>query len=183
LALRLDPDPSRRDEAIQQALWIVKNHYALHMDRYLEGLARATAVELADETERALVKEHLMTWAHVRELHRAGMDVQSHTHTHRVMHTLPDRALAQDLMASRRALEEQLEAPVRALAYPVGRANVYPDSMRATVREAGFDLAFSNRGGINWLSRLDRFDTKRITIDPTFDDAHFATVMAVPWLA
>ena len=35
-----------------------------------------------------MADEMLMSWDHIRNLSRAGMDVQSHSHAHRVLHTL-----------------------------------------------------------------------------------------------
>ena len=62
-----------------------------------------------------------MTWDDVRALAGAGMDIESHTRTHRVLDTLDRDQLRDELVGSRRDLEAQLGRPIRAIAYPVGR--------------------------------------------------------------
>ena len=116
-------------------------------------------------------------------MRREGADIQSHTHTHRVLQTMSDESIAADLARSRRLLEDVLGERVRAVAYPVGKAPFYSTRVRDAVRSAGFDLGFSNRSGINQLTAFDALDAKRISIDPSFSDAYFAGVMALPALA
>jgi peptidoglycan/xylan/chitin deacetylase (PgdA/CDA1 family) len=124
-----------------------------------------------------------MTWEHVRALKRGGMDVQSHTHTHRVLHTLPYGQLVQDLTTARVTLEDVLGEPVRAVAYPVGKAPTYPERTRQAVRAAGYEIGFSNRSGVNPLAAVDPFDLKRIPIDASFTSGYFESILALPRLA
>ena len=100
-----------------------------------------------------------------------------------MLQTMPPRALEDDLVRSRLALEAVLGERVHAIAYPVGNAPSYNAAIRDAVRRAGYRVAFSNRSGVNRLSRLDALDTKRINVDRTFTDAFFASVLAVPSLA
>jgi peptidoglycan/xylan/chitin deacetylase (PgdA/CDA1 family) len=179
----LPPRPEDRGPAINALLTIIKEHHALDLPRFLSDLAMATEVVLDGGTESQLVREHLMTWDHVRELRRGGMDVQSHTHTHRVLQTLPLPDLARDLSTSKRILERVLGEPVRAVAYPVGRALSYAEPIRDAVRRAGFELGFSNRSGINAFGQFDPLDATRIPVNPTFTRAYFESILTLPGLA
>jgi peptidoglycan/xylan/chitin deacetylase (PgdA/CDA1 family) len=80
------------------------------------------------------------------------MDVASHTCTHRVVQTLGDAALLRELEESKQRLEAELDRPVRALAYPVGQAARYEPRIRDAVRATGYELAFSNRAGVNFAA-------------------------------
>ena len=121
MKLPLGPLPALRAAAIKTLMRVIKDHYALDLERFLEGVAIATGVELSRDEERRRVDELLMTWDHVRALRRAGMDVQSHTSTHRVLQTLPPAALAEELTSSKKMLEGVLDEPIRSISYPVDR--------------------------------------------------------------
>jgi peptidoglycan/xylan/chitin deacetylase (PgdA/CDA1 family) len=139
-------------------------------------------VSFAAAEERRLADETVLGWEQVVALRRAGMGVQSHTRTHRVLHTLEPAEVAEELRGSRARLEEVLAEPVRAISYPVGGpVGRYPEVRRA-VRDAGYELGFSNGTGVNKLA-LDALDVKRISLDAKLSDAFFRTMLALPWLA
>ena len=78
-----------RSKVVQQILDVIKETYALDVERYLQALGAALGVPWGPEDDRRIADEVLMTWDEVRAMRRAGMDVQSHTRTHRVLTTLP----------------------------------------------------------------------------------------------
>ncbi len=81
-----------------------------------------------------------MTWDHVRELKQGGMDVQSHTRTHRVLQTLSERELSDELTGSRSDLERELGERPRALAYPVGNPPLDSSPIRKALEQAGYEI-------------------------------------------
>lgn len=181
--LRLGPDAHARAAAIDTTLKIIKTEYDLDLPRFLEHLELAAGVGLDRDHERQLADAHVMTWEQVRALRRAGMDVQSHTHTHRVLETLSPNALVAELCDARAVLEQALGEPVRAMSYPVGRHTACSAALRDAMREAGYAIGFSNRGGVNLRGRLDPFDLRRIPLEGMTGDLHFASVLALPPLA
>jgi peptidoglycan/xylan/chitin deacetylase (PgdA/CDA1 family) len=172
-----------RARAIRRALRVVKDHHALDLERFLTELAEAAGVSLSREDERAIVDRLLMTWDEVRALRAAGMDVQSHTSTHRVLQTLPDDALDRELRGSREVLEAELREPVRAVSYPVGKPLRLTPHIRTAVRRAGYELGFSNGTGINHAWDTDPLDIRRISLDAGLSFAFFRTMLALPYLA
>jgi len=85
-----------------------------------------------------------MDWSRIRALHAAGMEIGSHTVTHRPPLTLDDTALRWELVESRRMLEDGLGAPVTSISSPTGFFN---PRMRALAREAGYQaLCFGTAG-------------------------------------
>jgi peptidoglycan/xylan/chitin deacetylase (PgdA/CDA1 family) len=64
-----------------------------------------------------------MNWSEIRELHAAGMEIGSHTLTHRSPSTLSDTELEYELSESRRILEDGLGAPVTSISSPTGFFN------------------------------------------------------------
>jgi peptidoglycan/xylan/chitin deacetylase (PgdA/CDA1 family) len=172
-----------REAAVARALRVIKDTYWLDLDRFLAELQRAAGVALGAVEERRMADETVMTWDHVSALRRAGMGVQSHTRTHRVLQTLDPAQLADELHGSRRAIEEVLGEPVRAISYPIGKPLRGVPNVREAVRTAGYELGFSNGTGVNSAGRLDPFDVKRMSLDASLDDSFFRTMLALPWLA
>jgi peptidoglycan/xylan/chitin deacetylase (PgdA/CDA1 family) len=74
-----------------------------------------------------------------RALHDAGMELGSHTLSHRDLRTLDDDELERELVGSKQAVEELTGKPCRTLAYPYGLCD--ERVVRAT-GEAGYELAF-----------------------------------------
>jgi peptidoglycan/xylan/chitin deacetylase (PgdA/CDA1 family) len=126
----------------------------------------------------------LMTWDHVRELRKAGMDVQSHTRTHRVLQTLPPSELCDELAGSRDDLERELGEPARALAYPVGNPLPGASPIRAALEKAGYEIGLSNLTGSNLVNgRVDRFNICRQAVGMNASDEYLLALLTLPSLA
>jgi peptidoglycan/xylan/chitin deacetylase (PgdA/CDA1 family) len=163
---------------------IVKDHTGLDVERFLDEVGNALGVPWTPTLELELAEELVMNWDQVRALHKAGMEVQSHTRSHRLLDTLSPSELATELEGSRTDLEAQLDAPVRAIAYPAGRGVRGDDSLAEAVRAAGYDVGFSSNTGINVLDgTLLRFDVRRVAIEAKMPLAYLRASIALPFLA
>jgi peptidoglycan/xylan/chitin deacetylase (PgdA/CDA1 family) len=170
--------------AAARLLQLVKSWIGLDLERFRAHLAEVAKVQWSDAEERRLVDQILMRWEHVVDLERAGMDVQSHTRTHRVLQTLSVSQLGDELHGSRRDLEEHLEKRVDAIAYPVGYSLAHLDHVRDALRAAGYSWGFTNQTGINFSSPpFDRFDIARMAMATEFDAVMFSALLACPFLA
>jgi peptidoglycan/xylan/chitin deacetylase (PgdA/CDA1 family) len=173
-----------RSMAIRSLLRLIKQQQPLDLERLLGELARAAEVLWTREMDRQLADRMLMSWDHVRALRRAGMDVQSHTRSHRVLQTLPVVELDDELAGSRTDLERELGEPVRAVAYPVGNPLDDTSPIRAALVRAGYQLGFTNGTGPTPLwGRVDPFNIRRQTVERNFSEAFFLSILAVPFLA
>jgi len=170
-----------REGALQAALSFVKKTFALDLERYLEGLARALDVPWTTEEEKRLAEQSLTRWEDLREMRRAGMDIQSHTATHRVLYTLPDDDLARELTESKRTLEEALDEEIIAIAYPNGGSIGGQTKIGRAVRAAGYELGFSGTGVCRLGSKLDPLDLQRISVDIDLPDAYWRACVALPY--
>lgn len=172
--------PEDRERALRVLLRTVKTHYRLDLKALLDDLTRAAGVEWDDELERRLADAHLMDWDHVRRLKTEGMEVQSHTVTHRPLHTLSASDLAHELRDSRRELEERIGAPVDALAAPVGypldRFGPFAESIGA----AGYALGFSNGTGAAALGHAHPLQLPRVAVERDWSLARFRAELVAP---
>jgi peptidoglycan/xylan/chitin deacetylase (PgdA/CDA1 family) len=94
----------------------------------------------------------------VRALHAAGMEIGSHAMTHRDLRTLDDRQLAEELAASRIAIEQLTGVTCRTLAYPFG---LYDERVARATQAAGYEMALA------WLpGPWHRFAVPRLAAPP-----------------
>jgi peptidoglycan/xylan/chitin deacetylase (PgdA/CDA1 family) len=97
-----------------------------------------------EASSTALLRDPLMDWSELRGLIDAGFDIQSHSSAHYFLTKIPPAQVSEDLIRSRRILEDRLGRPVLALAYPYGASNT---NIATAAREAGFDLGFVSDHG------------------------------------
>lgn len=170
-----------RRRVTRQLVEVVKLHFALDVDHFLSELATSCGLRWTAADDRRYADASIMTWDEVMALHRAGMAIGSHTCTHRVLQSLVPVELDRELGESRRELERRLDAPVRAIAYPVGRPIAHLATVREAVRRAGYDAGFTTTPGVNRLRPGDDLlDLKRVPIDRGTPDALARASLAWP---
>jgi peptidoglycan/xylan/chitin deacetylase (PgdA/CDA1 family) len=115
-----------------------------------------------------------MSWEMAEELAGAGWEVGAHTMTHPHLPRLGDEQLAQELLDSRRRVEERL-GRCEMLAYPFGEWDARV--ARAAAR-AGYEFAFSLPFGQQLMA--NRMSIPRVTVDHRDDEVRFARKLSVP---
>lgn len=114
-----------------------------------------------------------MSWPQLRALHKAGMEVGSHTLTHRPPSTLDDDELRHELRESRRILEEGLGAPVTAISSPTGFFN---PRMCTLAREVGYRaLCFGQIGLV--ADNGDPFALNRVALKAAMRQDQFEALL------
>ncbi|BBY94138.1 hypothetical protein MGALJ_38070 [Mycobacterium gallinarum] len=115
--------------------------------------------------------DRMMSWAQIAGLSEAGIEMAAHTHSHPQLDQLGDAELRHELGRSRALLEDAINAPVRALAYPYGYSST---RVRLAARSAGYRFAASVRNvratPSDDLFTLPRLTVRRSTNLPAFAD-------------
>lgn len=177
---------SERRQSIKTLLKLLKREVGVDMERFLAQLYEAAGVPFSPAHERAMADQMLMSWDQIRALHENGFDVQSHSHAHRVLHTLTPEQVRDDLLLARQQLEAAIGAPVTSVAYPTGRPIRDTPALQQAVRDAGYRYGFtverltpmrSGADGKDWL------DIPRIMIDQAVRGSLYRTSVAMPPLA
>jgi peptidoglycan/xylan/chitin deacetylase (PgdA/CDA1 family) len=158
LAPRRDPDGSA--EAVCSAIKVTPG---LDLHRLWDELEGALGISVSPAEERALARRSIMGWSEVHALGAAGMDVQSHSHSHLVLNTLTPGEAERDLRRSSSILQEALGRRVHSVAYPVGYA--LHGALRRAPAGARFDLGFTNNTGLCSMRRFDPFNVPRLSMD------------------
>ena len=173
-----------RTASIHLLLKIVKDTHSLDVERFLDELTIAAGVPWDRALERAMADELLLTWDDVRALRAAGMDVQSHTSTHRVLNRLASDEARRELVDSRVTLEHELGVPVHAVSYPCGYSIEGEQRLCADVLAAGYELGFSSEGQISTVSdgHARPLHLRRLCTDYNMPMSWFRGMLALPGL-
>jgi peptidoglycan/xylan/chitin deacetylase (PgdA/CDA1 family) len=103
----------------------------------------------------------LLTWPQLAEVATRGVEIGAHSHTHPRLDELPTREVREEVLRSRRTLEDRLQQPVPSFAYPHG---YHGPRVRRVVVEAGFDSAVAVKHAMS-STEDDRFALARIIVD------------------
>ncbi len=178
---RIALDLAQRDKALRRLLRIVKTYDSLDLERFLSHLSDAACVPWDAARERQLAADLVMTWDDVRALADAGMEIHSHTRTHRVLQTLRPSELEPELSGSRADLREQLGAPPSCVSYPVGKSIANSPLIRQAVASAGYDLGLANGSGVPFFDgRFDPFDVGRLEMERGVPHSFFRAMLTHP---
>jgi peptidoglycan/xylan/chitin deacetylase (PgdA/CDA1 family) len=82
-----------------------------------------------------------LTWPMMKELQQGGVTIGSHTRSHILLTNEAPARVDEEVVGSRRILEERLRTPIRHFAYPDGMFNA--PAVRAVAR-AGYRCAFTS---------------------------------------
>lgn len=93
-----------------------------------------------------------VTWDEIKEMMQSGMDIQSHTKTHANLAKVDPKKALEELVDSKKVLEEKLGRKITMVAYPYYSQN---EAVHALVEQAGYKLA---RGG--WAKAKNSTDTR-----------------------
>jgi peptidoglycan/xylan/chitin deacetylase (PgdA/CDA1 family) len=114
-----------------------------------------------------------MNWQQIRALHSFGMEIGSHTLTHRPPATLDDDDLRYELRESQARLEDGLGAPVTSISSPTGFFN---PRMRLIAREVGYHALCFGQVGLA-LDNGDAFALKRLAVKRGMSAAQFHALL------
>ncbi len=103
--------------------------------------------------------EPLMDAGQVRDWLAAGQDIGSHTRTHPRLTQIPLAVARDEIVGSKKTLEDRFGRPIRHFCYPYGDWN---NQVRDLVREAGYQTACTTESGVN-TGATDPFALRRIT--------------------
>jgi peptidoglycan/xylan/chitin deacetylase (PgdA/CDA1 family) len=93
-------------------------------------------------------------------LKQAGMEIGSHSITHRSLAALDADELRHELRTSKRTLEDLIQEPVRSVSYPYGDVN---DAIKSAAREVGYECGFAGNSGPLTLCS-DLFEIRRLRV-------------------
>jgi peptidoglycan/xylan/chitin deacetylase (PgdA/CDA1 family) len=103
----------------------------------------------------------MLSWEEVSEISRNGIQFGAHTVTHPILAKLTVEEARQEIIRSKRMIDDVLKGAVTAFAYPVGRRNDFTETTKALVEEAGFCCGLTMVFGSNDVE-TDLYEMRRI---------------------
>ena len=85
------------------------------------------------------------SWAQIREMHAAGVEIGSQSHTHPHLHRLSPDAVRQEITTANARFQQELGITPRYFAYPYGEYNL---AVRDMLADLGFEAAFGQASGV-----------------------------------
>jgi len=162
---------SDREGAIAAALRFYKSDENTDSAQFLEELRRQTGIHVPEQPQR------FMGWAELREMIQNGMDIGSHTVTHPILSQISEEEQLRELVESKKVIEANTGARVRALAYPVGSRSAFTRTTMRLALEAGYEAAFSFFGGVNIPPSCEMTNIRRLAPWTADDASIFTTEM------
>lgn len=134
--------PTLRERAARELKqWLV----ALPTRERQEAMRELRRRSVSDLT---LLRDGMMTWAHVREMRTGGMLFGAHTVTHPLLPSIPLAEAREEIVGSKQALEAELGEAVLHFSYPnPGKGVHWSPAVRQLVGEAGFFTAVTSQSG------------------------------------
>lgn len=120
------------------------------------------------------VDRPMLTWDQLTEINAYGIECGAHSHSHRQLDTLSHLTAFDEIVLSKRFLEQHLSQEVGSFAYPFG---YHTKSLRDLVRDAGFTSACAVGHAMN-SATTDRFALTRLMVDADMDLDVFAALLA-----
>jgi peptidoglycan/xylan/chitin deacetylase (PgdA/CDA1 family) len=163
--LDLDTEEARA-VAVRRLTTIFKSHPIPVRDALRE--------ELRNRAGSPAVPRVMLDWDEVREMHALGMTIGSHTMTHPNLPSAGIEAARDELVTSKRRLEEEIGAPVTMFSYPNGGAERYlTPAVQQAVRDAGYTAATTSRNAFAGPGS-DLFALERVEVEERLEDLVFA---------
>ena len=103
----------------------------------------------------------ILSWDTLWELTQRDVSLGAHTQTHPLMNRISLEEVRQEISGSFGDLERKIGSTLPIFAYPGGELS---DAVARLLQEAGVELGFTTRRGLNDFSTLDRLRIRRINI-------------------
>jgi peptidoglycan/xylan/chitin deacetylase (PgdA/CDA1 family) len=144
------PNASARHEPISvadpRAPYLVRDRFKTldehAQNDFVEAFAKELGFTSTDDVPPLGQHAQFMSWAELREMRAAGMEIGSHSHRHLILARVTPEVARTELATSKRELESHLEAPCEQFCYPNGHfpadANDATDEL---VKTAGYSCA------------------------------------------
>jgi peptidoglycan/xylan/chitin deacetylase (PgdA/CDA1 family) len=153
--------PAGRQEATSTILRWVKQAPDEIKNRFLDRLGRDLDAVVPDWLAGGM---HL-SWDEVKQMADSGIEFGSHTVTHPILTNVDPARLDEELIESKKTIEQQLGRDCTVLAYPVGGRQNYNESVKAAVQRAGYHYGVSYAVGVSAFCEYDRYDLPRIHVE------------------
>ena len=156
---RFDINRQGSDAVVRKVVNLYKSSLNQDEPLFINSLEEACDTARPNGEERCF-----MNWEEAAEMLASGMAIGSHTHSHRILSKLSAEEQLEEMVTSKRLLEERLNMKVLSVAYPVGGRDTFTDVTQSAAEKARYRIAFSYYGGVNHTGLFHRYDMSRAAV-------------------
>jgi peptidoglycan/xylan/chitin deacetylase (PgdA/CDA1 family) len=129
----------------------------------------ALVARMADEVSSPLAPARALSWAEVREMGQAGLEIGCHTVSHPILAGLPPRRQEEEILGSAARIEAETGVRPTLFAYPNGTDRDFDRGTTDILRAGGFRAACTTLRGSN-RPGCDPFTLRRVGVgaEPSF---------------
>lgn len=146
---------SRRAASIGRAIEELKALPAMERESRISQMIGSGTLEPSAAVDKT------MTWDQIVKLHAGGVTLGSHTSTHEILTMVPPAQAEQEIVSSRKAIQQKLGGSCHLFSYPNGD---YSEQVRELVARAGYKFAFLNQEPGVWTRDCDPFLIPRVNV-------------------
>jgi len=133
--------------------------------------------ELVTELGGTEPNHQILGWDDLRRLAQEGVTVAPHSRTHAMLDRLPAERLMDEIVGSRRDIEEAMGSCPPVFCYPAGQ---WSRHIERALEQASYEIAFTTETGANRLDEADWLALKRIRVSCAMTPVVLRGVL-LPW--
>lgn len=175
-AFVFDVNESNRLKVCHEILAYVKN---VSDSQRISLIHELECLSDMSQPEEGFLGSHPMSWAQVREMSEAGMEIGSHSCTHPILSKLSVEMLEKELVDSKVEIERELGKECLTISYPVGGRAAFNSKVKM-ICEANYRVGCSYISGSNNIDSSDLFELKRLHVERYTSIERFASMLAAP---
>jgi peptidoglycan/xylan/chitin deacetylase (PgdA/CDA1 family) len=119
-------------------------------------------LEVNESVGRNCGERMMLNWDEVQEMRKDGVTMGSHSHTHPILSRMSIQKAKDEILKSKKVLEENVDIEVKHFSFPNGREEDFSEELRDYCREIGFESVCSVTYGTNDASEKNLFSLKRV---------------------
>ncbi len=117
------------------------------------------------------MKDRCMSWQEVKKMSAAGMEIGSHSLSHRSLAMIPFTQAAEEIKKSKETIEYNIKKPCRYFSFPYGGGQDYNKALADYAKEIGYETCLLNTHGYNYIKNYS-FCLRRIIMEESTNIAH-----------
>lgn len=137
----------QREDAVDCINGILKKMHEVKIEDFIKGIEKRYGFK-AD-----ISASQMLGWNEIKEMSRNGISFGAHTHTHRNLCFLDKVEMRDEILGSKKHIEDVLGLEINEFSYPYG---IFNEEVRKCVEEVGFKCARGSARGFN-QEHTDRF--------------------------
>jgi peptidoglycan/xylan/chitin deacetylase (PgdA/CDA1 family) len=160
-------------QAINKTLRSITSYIKHNRDIPLDIFMQSIASQTEHQFDNIDIQQPLfMTWEMLREMSASGMDIGSHSHSHKILSSLSEADQLSEIQLSKTTIEEKLNKTVNAFAYPEGGIETYTQQTVTILGNLGYQVGFNFCRDINVDLQSNLYELNRFSVSEncTVDD-------------